>query len=277
MRKTGVKYLLAAAAAILVLAACATVPLTGRHQLALVPNDTILATSLTQYDDFLKKHKLSPNMAEAAMVKRVGTRIAGAVRNYLVKNGLADRANDFNWEFNLVEDNTANAWCMPGGKVVVYTGILPITKTETGLAVVMAHEIGHAVARHGNERMSQGLMAQLGGMALSTALDTKPETTRQLWTAAYGLSAQLGFLLPYSRVQESEADRLGLMFMAMAGYDPREAVAFWTRMEKNKSGKGSPEFFSTHPSDARRIRDIQKFIPQALPYFNGKKLLLTTP
>lgn len=269
MPKKSINQLLAAAAACLVLAACATVPLTGRHQISLVPNDTILATSLTQYDDFLKTHTLSNNAAETAMVKRVGARIAVAVKDYLNENGMSDRADEFNWEFNLVEDNAANAWCMPGGKVVVYTGILPITGTEDGLAVVMAHEIGHAVARHGNERMSQGLMAQLGGTALSTALNTKSETTRQLWMSAYGLSTQLGFLLPYSRVHESEADRLGLMFMAMAGYDPHEAVAFWTRMLKSKDGKGPPEFLSTHPSDARRISDIQTLIPQAMRYFHG--------
>jgi len=260
--------LLAALAASFVIAACTTVPITGRRQISLIPEDSILATSLTQYENFLKTHELSHDVSASAMVRRVGTRIAAAVTDFLKTNGMTERASEFAWEFNLVEDDKANAWCMPGGKVVVYTGILPITRTEAGLAVVLAHEIGHAVARHGNERMSQQLMARLGHTALSTALSTKPETTQQMWMAAYGLSTQVGFLLPYSRLQESEADRLGLIFMAMAGYDPHEATAFWERMMKSKGGNGGPEFLRTHPSDERRIQDIEAFMPQAMKYFH---------
>jgi len=268
LRKKRIHMLLAALAASFVIAACTTVPITGRRQISLIPEDSILATSLTQYENFLKTHELSHDVSASAMVRRVGTRIAAAVTDFLKTNGMTERASEFAWEFNLVEDDKANAWCMPGGKVVVYTGILPITRTEAGLAVVLAHEIGHAVARHGNERMSQQLMARLGHTALSTALSTKPETTQQMWMAAYGLSTQVGFLLPYSRLQESEADRLGLIFMAMAGYDPHEATAFWERMMKSKGGNGGPEFLRTHPSDERRIQDIEAFMPQAMKYFH---------
>ena len=172
---------------------------------------------------------------------------------------------DFKWEFNLVEDNTVNAWCMPGGKVVFYTGILPITKDEKGIAVVMGHEIAHAIARHGNERMSQGLALQGGGIALSLALSDKPELTQNLFQQAYGLGGQLG-MLKYSRSHDSEADKMGLVFMAMAGYDPREAVEFWKRMAA-QGGQKPPEFLSTHPSDDTRIKDLEDFMPEALKYY----------
>jgi len=166
-----------------------------------------------------------------------------------------------------VEDKEVNAWCMPGGKVVVYSGILPVTQGEAGLAVVMAHEIAHAVAEHGNERMSQGLLAQFGGMALSEALSARPEATQNLWMTAYGVGAQYGAMLPYSRLQENEADHLGLIFMAMAGYDPNEAVTLWQRMATQKGGTAPPEFLSTHPSDAARIENIRRLIPEAMRYY----------
>ena len=201
------------------------------------------------------------------MVKRVGTRIQKAVEQYFQQKGLSQQLDGYAWEFNLVEDKEANAWCMPGGKVVVYTGILPITKNEAGLATVMGHEIAHAVARHGNERMSQALLTQMGGMALAVALDQQPSQTSQLWMAVYGMGAQVGILLPYSRLQETEADHLGLIFMAMAGYDPHEAVEFWQRMAEMKDGKAPPEFLSTHPSDQARIKKIKEFIPEAMKYY----------
>ncbi len=253
--------------ACLLLSACSTVPITGRSQLNLIPGSSMLSMSLQQYDQFLKEHKLSTNQEQTQMVKRVGLRIQNAVERYFAANGLSSQLANYKWEFNLVEDKQINAWCMPGGKVVVYTGILPVTKVETGLAVVMGHEIAHAIAEHGNERMSQGLMAQMGGVALSTALSTQPAATQQLWMAAYGLGSQYGAILPYGRLQENEADHLGLIFMAMAGYSPNEAVGFWQRMAAQKGGKTTPEFLSTHPADATRIQNIQRLIPEAMKYY----------
>jgi predicted Zn-dependent protease len=255
----------------LVLLSCSTVAITGRKQLNLVPNSTMLSMSFQQYDEFLKSNKLSDNPEQTAMVKGVGTRIQSAVESYFAQKNMSSELKDYKWEFNLVESEDVNAWCMPGGKVVVYTGILPITKDENGLAVVMGHEIAHAIAQHGNERMSQGLITELGGMALSTALQEKPEKTQQLWMTAFGLGAQVGVLLPYSRLQESEADHLGLIFMAMAGYDPHTALDFWERMAKMQSGQAPPEFLSTHPSDETRINKIKELIPEAMQYYNGPK------
>ncbi len=242
---------------------CSTVEITGRKQLNLIPESEMISMSLTQYGDFLKEHKLSDNKAEVAMVQRVGKNIAAAVEEYFREKGMSNRLKDYQWEFNLVESPEVNAWCMPGGKVVVYTGLLPVAQNDAGLAVVLGHEIAHAIARHGNERMSQQLMAQLGGMALSEALHKKPEETQQLWMMAYGVGAQYGVLLPYSRLQESEADHLGLIFMAMAGYDPHVALQFWERMAA-MGGAKPPEILSTHPSDQTRIENIKKLIPEVM-------------
>ena len=250
-----------------VLFACSTVPITGRKQLSLIPAGQMLSMSYQEYDGFLKSNKLSTNQEQIQLVKKVGGRIQKSVEMYFAEKGLSGQLKDYRWEFNLVESKDVNAWCMPGGKVVVYTGILPITQNEVGLAVVLGHEISHAVAEHGGERMSQGLLAQLGGMALSVALQDKPEQTKQLWMGAYGLGAQFGVLLPFSRTHESEADHLGLIFMSMAGYDPKEAVTFWQRMAAGKGGQAPPEFMSTHPADATRIADIQKEIPEAMQYY----------
>ena len=251
---------------VLLFTACATVPVTGRQQLNLIPGSQLNAMSFSQYDEFIKTHKLSNNEQQTNMVKSVGKRIQTAVEKYFTDQGQAGRLRDYKWEFNLVEDSLVNAWCMPGGKVVVYTGILPITQNETGLAVVMGHEIAHAIANHGGERMSQGLIAMTGGVALSKALENKSEETKTLFMGAYGVGAQLGVLLPYSRLHESEADHLGLIFMAMAGYDPHESVSFWERMSAGKSG-APPEFLSTHPSDETRIRKLREEIPEAMTYY----------
>lgn len=245
---------------------CSTVPITGRSQLNLISSSEMNAMSFQQYDEFLKQNKLSTNMEQTAMVKRVGERIQKAVEKYFADHNLSSELDGYKWEFNLVESPEVNAWCMPGGKVVVYTGILPITKDEAGLAVVMGHEIAHAVAQHGNERMSQQLLQQLGGVALSVALKNEPETTRNLFGAAYGVGTEVGIMLPFSRTHESEADHLGLIFMAMAGYDPNAAVDFWTRMAA-QSGPKPPEFLSTHPSDETRIADIKKELPESLSYY----------
>ncbi len=250
-----------------VVVACSTVPITGRKQLNIIPAPQILSMSFQQYDQFLKEHKVITGTPEARMVERVGRKIQKAVERYFAQKGMSNRLAGYQWEFHLVEDPQVNAWCMPGGKVVVYTGILPITKNEVGLAVVLGHEIAHAVAEHGNERMSQGLMVQLGGLALSKALEEKPEATRNLFLTAFGIGAQVGVLLPYSRLQESEADHLGLIFMAMAGYDPREAIKFWERMAKMSGGNKPPEFLSTHPSDETRIKNLKKILPEALKYY----------
>ena len=245
---------------------CSLVPLTGRRQLSLVSDADMLSTSFVQYDQFLKENKLSTNTAQTNMVKGVGKRIQNAVVTYFARNNLTQELNGFAWEFNLIESNEVNAWCMPGGKVVVYSGILPVTQDETRLAVVMGHEIAHAVAKHSNERMSQALLAQLGGETLAAALQQKPQQTQEIWMAVFGAGVQLGAILPYSRLQESEADHLGLIFMAMAGYNPNGAVEFWQRMSQNAGAK-PPEFLSTHPSDQSRIQKIKAEIPEAMKYY----------
>lgn len=247
---------------------CSSVPLTGRKQLSIIPASEMLSMSFQQYDEFIKTNKISSDVKNTEMVKRAGFNIKNAVERYFTENKMSNRLNGYNWDFNLIESNDVNAWCMPGGKVVVYTGILPITQDESGLAVVMGHEIAHAIAEHGNERMSQILLTQLGGLALSEALSSQPQQTRDLWLGVYGLGAQVGVLLPYSRTHESEADRLGLIFMSMAGYDPNVAVGFWERMAAQKQGQAPPEFLSTHPSDKTRIEDIKKNLPEAMKYHN---------
>lgn len=256
---------------LILVSACGTVPVTGRKQLLLIPDSTMLPMSFQQYDEFMKSHKLSTNEEQTQLVKRVGLRIQKAVEAYFTEKNMSAQLKDYAWEFNLVDSEEVNAWCMPGGKVVVYTGILPITRDEAGLAVVMGHEIAHAIAAHGSERMSQGLAVQMGGVALSTALAEKPAKTQQLWMAAFGLGAQFGVMLPYSRLHESEADHLGLIFMAMAGYDPNQAIGFWERMAQGKGGQAPPEFMSTHPADETRIRKIKELIPEVMPYYKGSK------
>jgi predicted Zn-dependent protease len=246
---------------------CETVPITGRQQINLIPSDTILSMSSGEYNNFISKHKIIVNTDQARMTTRVGQRIQHAVEQYFSEHAMSDRLRDYRWEFNLVEDTQINAWCMPGGKVVVYTGIMPVAQDEAGLAVVMGHEISHAVANHGDERMSQGLIAEMGGRALSAAISEKPKETQSLFMTAYGLGAQVGALLPYSRLQESEADQLGLIFMAMAGYDPHIAVDFWKRMAASQKGGSPPQFLSTHPADSTRIRNIEQLIPEAMKYY----------
>ena len=253
-----------------IIASCATVPLTGRKQLSLVNETEIQQQAALAYSDLLKdpKTKVVTSGANAQLVQRVGKNIAGAVTRFLQENGYGNQY-DFNWEFSLIDEDQINAWCMPGGKVAIYTGILPVTKNEAGLATVMGHEVAHAIAKHSAERMSQAVMAQAGGVAVGVATSEKSNTTRAVVNTAYGLGGQLA-LLNYSRNQESEADRLGLVFMAMAGYDPNEAVGFWERMAQAKGAQGGgapPEFLSTHPSDARRINDIKKLIPEAMGYY----------
>ncbi len=250
-----------------ILLSCSTVPITGRKQLIIIPSTAMLSMSFQQYDEFLKNNKLSNDQKQTQIVKEVGRRIQRAVEGYFAEKNTSYLLRGYDWEFNLIESPEANAWCMPGGKVVVYTGILPITKDETGLAVVMGHEIAHAVAKHGDERMSQGLFAQMGGMTLSKALEDNPVKTQQLWMTAFGIGAQYGVILPYSRLQETEADHLGLIFMAMAGYDPNKAIGFLERMAQEKKGLRPPEFMSTHPSNETRIRKVKETIPRVMQYY----------
>jgi len=266
------KFLTIIIAALIFIASCSTVPVTGRRQLNMVPESTINSMSFSQYEEVIKSSKLSDDPAATQMLKRVGERIKNAAEKYMNDNGMGNALSGYKWEFNLIDnDSTVNAWCMPGGKVAFYTGIFPITKDENGLAVVMGHEVAHAIANHGNERMSQGLLTQFGGIALSEALKNKPAETQNLFMTAYGLGAQVGMLLPYSRLHESEADNMGLIFMAIAGYNPQTAVDFWQRMANMKGGSAPPEFLSTHPSDQKRIQKIQALLPEAMKYYEQSK------
>jgi predicted Zn-dependent protease len=241
--------------------ACTTNSITGRKQLSLVSDAEVLTAATSEYKQFLSANKVltvSSGNNDAASVNRVGNRVVAAVKKYYASIGKSAELEGYNWEINTVSNKEANAWCMPGGKIVVYTGILPLTQNDAGLAVVIGHEVTHAIAKHGNERMSQGLLQQVGGQALSVALANKPQQTQALYNSAYGLGTQYGIMLPFARKDEYEADKFGLMFTALAGYDPRESVKFWQRMSAaSGSGQKPPEFASTHPSDANRIAQLQ--------------------
>lgn len=250
---------------------CKRVAVTGRSQLSLVPESQMISMSSEQYAQVIQKGPLSTNVTQAAMIKRVGNTIKTAVEKYMAEQGRSKELEGYNWEFNLIQnDSTVNAWCMPGGKVAFYTGILPVCIDENGIAVVMGHEVAHAIAHHGNERMSQGIVEQAGGQVASVMLANKSPLTQQLFQTAYGAGAQYGVILPFSRKHESEADKMGLVFMAMAGYDPHQAIEFWKRMTTAMAGQAPPEFMSTHPSDARRVADLEAFLPEALKYYNPK-------
>ncbi|MFW6257217.1 MAG: M48 family metallopeptidase [Prolixibacteraceae bacterium] len=253
---------------ILLFVACSTVPLTGRKQFTAIPTSQMLSLSNQSYDQVLQQVELSGNNQALRDIRQVGQKVTNAVERYLAMNDNSELIKGYEWEYNLIEDDALNAWCMPGGKIAFYTGILPVCEDKNGIAVVMAHEIAHAIARHGNERMSQQLALQLGGMALAEALEEKKETTVQLAMTAFGMGSQLGVILPYSRKHEKEADELGLYFMAMAGFDPREAPEFWKRMQAQATGPGTPEFLSTHPNPQKRIRYIERIMPEAMEYYN---------
>jgi predicted Zn-dependent protease len=251
----------------LMLSGCSSVLLTGRKQLNLVSDEQVLAMSDTSYRSFMATATVSRKTTENARVTRVGKTITAAVEAYLKSQNLSDRLQGYSWDFKLVQDTSVNAFCMPGGKIVVYEGILPITQTDAGLAVVLGHEIAHAVAKHANERMSQQMAASYTASALAGILQNKSQTTQTVALTVFGLGAEYGVTLPYSRSQEYEADRLGLIFMAMAGYDPQEAIAFWGRMAALSSGNYVPEFLSTHPSDAKRIANLKKEMTEALTFY----------
>lgn len=251
------------------LVACSTNPLTGNKQFTLLPESDLQTMATGEYQKFLSTNKVvgSTTNRDAEMVKRVGNRIIKAVEAYYAEKGISDKLVGFNWEVNLVDDKTVNAWCMPGGKIVVYTGILPITQNEAALAAVMGHEVSHALLQHGNQRMSQGLVQQLGGVALAVALANKPQETQNLYMTAYGVGTTVGVMLPFSRKHELQADEWGLIFSAMAGYNPEEAIGLWERMEKASNGQKPPEFLSTHPSEGHRIEELKKLMPKALEYY----------
>ncbi|HNP49738.1 MAG TPA: M48 family metallopeptidase [Bacteroidia bacterium] len=260
------KNLLAVSMFVLLFISCSKVPITKRKQLNLLPESEMMSMALTSYKEFLGQHPPVLSGNDASMVKNIGAKISASVTKYMNQNGYAKRIQGYNWEFNLVNSQEVNAWCMPGGKVVVYSGLLPVTQDESSLAIVMGHEIAHAVARHGNERMSQMLAAQAGGMAADVLLAQKSAQTKTIFMTAYGVGTTLG-TLAYSRTHETEADKLGLIFAAMAGYDPQKAIAFWERMAA-QGGAKPPELLSTHPSDQTRIKNLREFMPTALKYYH---------
>lgn len=252
----------------LLLTACGSVPITGRRQMLLVSDSEVMTLSLQQYSDFKKTATVSTDKKNTALVEKVGRRIASAVEAYMKQAGLSNQLSGYTWEFNLIKSSDVNAFCMPGGKIVVYEGILPVTQNETSLAVVLGHEVAHAIAKHSNERMSEQLVTQYGGAALGTLLSGKSSVVQNLAGSLYGVGTQYGVALPHSRKQELEADKLGLIFMAMAGYDPKQAVGFWQRMTQSSNTKVA-EFMSTHPSDETRITKVKEELPEALKYYKA--------
>lgn len=258
----------------LILSGCGSVPVTGRKQMLLVSDQEVLTLSLQQYSEFISAAPLSTDKKNTELVKRVGQKIAIAVETYLNNNGYESEVSNFQWEFNLVKSSDVNAFCMPGGKIVIYEGILPVTQDETGLAVVMGHEVAHAVAKHANERISQQMATQQVGGIIGGALGSTSAKTQEIASLAFGVGSQYGYMLPHSRKQELEADELGLIFMAMAGYNPASAEAFWTRMSANSSSSVA-EFMSTHPSDNTRITKIREHLPKAQQYY-GKGAVAPT-
>jgi len=243
---------------------CSTVPITGRKRINFMNDANVLPASFAQYEGFLKENKISKNVKMTNEVQTVGVRISKAVDKFMRANNMVSEANSYRWEFNLIEDQTVNAWCLPGGKVVFYTGILPICDNTDGIAAVMGHEVAHAFAKHGQERMSSGTLQQLGGVAVALGTSEKNNTTKQIWNTAFGITSSVG-LLAFSRTHETEADKLGMVFMIMAGYRPEEAINVWIRMsERAGSGKAPPEFLSTHPSNQTRIQNLKAYLPTAV-------------
>lgn len=255
------KRLILMIALVAMAAGCSTVPITGRRQLSLVSDSEILSSSLTEYRGYMEKAEVSGNRTQSAQVERVGRRIADATERYLRENGLAKEVSSFAWEFNLVKDKEVNAFCMPGGKIVVYTGLMELVSSDDELAVVLGHEVAHAVAKHANERMSQQLLANAGAAAVGYATQERSAAVQAAAAGVYGLGAQVGALLPFSRKHESEADYMGLALMTMAGYDPSTASQFWRKMAA-KGGSKPPELLSTHPSDSTRIAALEKALPE---------------
>jgi predicted Zn-dependent protease len=256
------KVILLSFAGALLLNSCATNPFTGQKTMALVPDSEIFPSSFQQYNQFLSENKVLSNTKDTEKVEAVGTKIKIAAERWLTANGNADYLKNYQWEYKLVDNKEMNAWCMPGGKIVVYTGILPITKNDAGLAAVLGHEVAHALANHGQQRMSAGLLQQLGGAGIAVATGNKSPETQQMIMQAYGIGTQVGGMLPFSRSHENEADMIGLTLMAIAGYNPEEAVKLWERMSA-VGGQAPPEMLSTHPSNETRIANLKALVPQA--------------
>jgi len=265
MKKFKHSYLLALAGIFIVFTCvtCVTDPLTGRSTMAFVPNSSLFASSFQEYDQFLSENKVITGTPDARMVERLGTNIKNAAEKWYASIGQSDYLKDYKWEYHLVDSEEVNAWCAPGGKIVVYTGILPYTKNEDGLAAVMGHEVSHALLNHGQQRVSAGLIQQLGAVAVQAGASAAglSSDTQSILVLAYGLGSQVGAMLPFSRSHESEADHYGLILMAIAGYKPEEAVVFWQYMAS--LGSDSLEFLSTHPSHATRAKQLQAWIPEA--------------
>ena len=245
------------------ISSCSTNPFTGQKSLNFVSNSQLFPSAFQQYGTFLQENKVISGTADAKRVETVGMKIKVAAERWLNANGQTGYLNDYKWEYKLVESKEVNAWCMPGGKIVVYSGILPITKDEAGLATVLGHEVSHALANHGAQRMSASQLQQIGAVGVALATGSQSAEKQQMWQQYYGIGSQVGVMLPFSRSHESEADMIGLTLMAIAGYNPDQSVIFWERMSANSGGKAPPEFMSTHPSDATRIANIKSLIPQA--------------
>lgn len=255
------KSTIVALGAVALFLSCTTNPFTGKKTLALVPNSQLFPTAFAQYNQFLGENKVVTGTADAEMITRVGQRIAVAAERWLNANGREGYLNDYKWEYKLVDDKTVNAWCMPGGKIVFYTGILPIAQNETGVAAIMGHEVAHALANHGQQRMSAGMLQQIGAVAGNVAI--KDEKSRNIFNQAYGIGSQVGVMLPFSRSHETESDKIGLYLMGIAGYNPDEAAELWKRMKANSGGQAPPEFLSTHPSNDSRIANLTALAPIA--------------
>ncbi|MDT0551633.1 M48 family metallopeptidase [Urechidicola vernalis] len=243
-------------------AACSTVPITNRNRINIVSDEEILPASFAQYEGFLKENTISSNVEKTAEIKAVGRRISRSVDQFMRTNGMTKEADSYRWEFNLIADDVVNAWCMPGGKVVFYEGILPICANTDGIAAVMGHEVAHAFAKHGQERMTSAYGQQLGGLAVAIGTSGESEESQILWNTVYGVGSQVG-MLAYSRTHENEADKLGMVFMIMAGYNPEEAVQVWVRMSERSNASAPPEFLSTHPSNETRIANLRAYLPEA--------------
>lgn len=257
------KKVISLAVVFLFIASCSTVPITGRKRINIVSDAQILPVSFEQYAGFLKEHKISTDVKMSNEVQNVGINISRAVDKFMRANGMVSEANNYRWEFNLIDDKTVNAWCMPGGKVVFYTGILPICENTDGIAAVMGHEVAHAFAKHGQERMTSAYGQQLGGIAVALGTGKKDPKSRELWNTIYGVGSTVG-MLSFSRTHETEADKLGMVFMVMAGYKPEEAINVWIRMSQRASGGAPPEFLSTHPSNKTRINNLKNYLPTAV-------------
>ncbi len=256
------KYIVALGS-ILMFLSCATNPFTGKKTLAIVPNSQILPAAFAQYNQVLGESKVVKGTSDSEMITRVGQKIAKAAERWLNANGHQGYLKDYKWEYNLIDDKVVNAWAMPGGKIAFYTGILPIAKTETGIAAIMGHEVVHAIANHGQQRMSAGQLQQVAGVATAVAVSGKNQQTQQIVGQAFGLGSQFGVMLPFSRSHETEADKIGLILMALAGYNPDEAANLWRRMKANSGGQAPPEFMSTHPSNDTRIKNLTAWAPAA--------------